>query len=200
MKDKKLTFKYIINYLSTIFTWALFIILLFCATLLLYYFLDVKIKGSKDEKYIPKFSIYTIVSGSMVPKINKYDIVINFKVDDPKDIQIGDVITFISTSYNSAGMTVTHRVVDIQIIDGQYQYITKGDYNKVEDPSAALYSNVIGKAKVKLPQLGRVQFFVASKFGWLVVVILPALYVIIKDSIKVVKLLKIKGKNKEAMV
>lgn len=190
---KKYDFKYIMKYLSTIFSWALFVILLSIAVFLLYYFVSVKIIN-KNSTSVP-LSIYTIVSESMVPTINKYDVIINIQYDGPKDVEVGDVITFISTSWISAGKTVTHRVVDIQIINGQYYYSTKGDNNPVQDSSAAGYSNVIGKAVIKLPQLGRIQAFVASKFGWLVVVIIPAMYVILKD---VAKLIKLKKLQKEA--
>lgn len=181
------------KYLSTIFSWALFVILISIAVFLFYYFVSVKIIN-KGKSNVP-LSIYTIVSTSMVPTINKYDVIINLQYDSPSDVEVGDVITFISTSWISAGKTVTHRVVDIQIINGEYYYTTKGDNNPVQDSSSAGYEKLIGKAVLKLPQLGRVQAFVASKFGWLVVVIIPAMYVIVKD---IAKLIKLKNLQKEA--
>lgn len=190
---KKWDFKYILKYLATIFSWALFVILLTLAVFLIYYFVSVKIIN-KGKTSVP-LSIYTIVSESMVPTINKYDVIINLQYDSPKDVEVGDVITFISTSWISAGKTVTHRVVDIQIINGEYYYTTKGDNNPIQDSSSAGFKNVIGQAVIRLPQLGRIQAFVASKFGWLVVVIIPAMYVIIKD---VAKLIKLKNLQKAA--
>lgn len=188
--------KSIINYLATIFGWALFIILLLVAVCLVYYFINVKIYNQKGQGYEPKFSIYTIVSPSMTPLIKVYDVIINTKINSPEEIKEGDIITFISTSTVTADMTITHRVIDIDYNNetNEYEYTTKGDNNQSPDSAPALYSNVIGKAKVKLPQLGRIQFFVSSKFGWLLVVIIPALWVIIGDIIKLVKINKIKKK------
>ena len=197
MKRNSVKFKSLINYLSTITTWAIFVVLIFCAACLIYYYLSMQLYARKGEKYAPKFSIYTIVSPSMTPKILVYDVIINLKVDKPDDILVGDIITFKSSSSITYGMTITHRVQDIQIVNGEYQYVTKGDNNLTPDTAPALYRNVIGKAVIKLPQLGRIQFFVASKFGWLVVVILPACYILIKDIAKIVKITKLKKRAEE---
>ena len=160
-------------------------------------------KYKNDPEFKPEVSLYTIISGSMEPAIHVYDVVVNFAVKSPEDIKVGDVITFESTSSISNGLTVTHRVQDIKIVNGRYEYVTKGDYNPVADSSTAKYENVLGKVAFKIPQLGRVQFIVASKAGWFLVVLLPAMGVIVYDVIKLIKLLgakattdKVNQKNK----
>ncbi len=192
MKKTRVDYKYIVNYLSIIISKAIFVILLLCAFILAYYFISLRIYSKKGEKYGPPFSIYTIVSASMTPKIKVYDVIINVKAKSPADIRVGDIITFKSTSAFTYDMTITHRVIDVQIVNGEYEYITKGDFNEIPDMAPAKYSNVIGIAKVKLPQLGRIQVFVASKYGWLLVVVVPALYIIISDILKLIKLTRIK--------
>ena len=191
MKGTRINYKYIKKYLGNVITYSIFVILVLCALALSYYFVSSRIIH-KEKGDNPAFSIFTIVSPSMTPKIKVYDVIINTKVDRPQDIKVGDVITFKSTSPLSYGMTVTHRVKDIQIINGEYQYITQGDANTIADFAPALYSNVIGKAKVRLPGLGRIQLFVSSKFGWLVVVVIPALIVIISDIMKLVRISRIR--------
>jgi signal peptidase I len=178
----------VIKYIFGVLTWSLFVILICAALFLFYYFISLKIYESKGSAYRPPISIYTIVSPSMVPVINVYDIVINTKVDSPDDIEIGDIITFISTSSISKGLTITHRVVNKFQSDGTYKFETMGDNNVSKDTMPADWENVIGKAVMKLPQVGRVQFFLASGLGWTLVVVLPSLFVIIKDVIKLVKI------------
>ena len=197
MNKTKVSIKAIFKYLSTIITWSIFVILFCCAAFLVYYFVSLQLYSSKGSSYQPNFSIYTIVSPSMTPKIKVYDVIINTKVNKPSDIKVGDVITFKSTSAFTYDMTITHRVVDIQIVNGEYQFITKGDNNAVADSAPALYANVIGIARVKIPQLGRAQVFIASKTGWLFVVVIPALFIIIKDIVKLVKVNSIKGTAKK---
>ena len=193
MKKTRVSFKAILKYLSTVITWSIFVVLIACAGFLAYYYISLQVYSSKGEQYKPKYSIYTIVSPSMVPNIKVYDVVINVKIDSPSEIKVGDIITFISTSSITNGMTITHRVKDVQIVNGEYQYTTKGDNNAGPDTAPALYKNIIGKAVLKLPQLGRVQFFVASKMGWICVVVLPAFYVIMKDVLKLIKLSRVKN-------
>ena len=204
-KEKnKATFKkikQILNYIGKIISYACIVLLIIIGVFLVYYMINIQ-KSKKDSNFKPEVSLYTIVSGSMEPTIHVYDVVLNVAVKSPEDIKVGDVITFISTSSISEGLTVTHRVQDIKIVNGEYEFVTKGDYNPTADSSTAKYNNVIGKVAFKIPQLGRVQFFVASKAGWFFVVLLPAMGVIIYDVLKLFKLLgakttsdKIKNKS-----
>ncbi len=184
----------VIKIISKILSWALFVILLIAAVFLIYYYIATKIYAAKGAGHEPKFSIYTIISPSMTPNINVYDAVINARVDNPEDIEVGDVITFISTSLLTPGTTITHRVVAITTdSDGKVCYTTKGDYNPVEDQACAKFSNVLGKVIFKIPQLGRVQFFLASRFGWLICILIPACYIIIRDILRILKLTDIKN-------
>ncbi|MGN1379505.1 MAG: signal peptidase I [Bacilli bacterium] len=194
MVTKKMKIKSIINYICSVLSWTLFSILIVCAILLAYYFVSMKLYIAKGDKYKPFFSVYTIVSPSMVPTINVYDIIVNKTVNNPTDIQKNDIITFTSTGVLSNGLTVTHRVQDVttNVETNEYEYITKGDNNLIEDDAPAKYSNLIGKVVLRFPGLGRLQAFVGSKFGWLVIVIIPALIIIIQDILKLIKVTKYK--------
>ncbi len=183
-----------IKIISKVISWALFLILLLAAAFLIYYYIATKTYAAKGPGYEPKFSIYTIISPSMTPKINVYDTIINVKVDKPEDIKKGDIITFISTSLLTPGTTITHRVIGITTDEsGNVCYQTKGDFNQVSDQACAKYNNVIGKVVMKIPQLGRVQFFLASKAGWLLCILIPALVIIGRDIMRITKLSTIKN-------
>ena len=196
IKEEKIStfkkIKKILNYIGKILSYASITILVIIGIFLVYYLFTMQ-KAKNDSNFKPLVSLYTIISGSMEPTIHVYDVVVNTAVTNPEDIKVGDVITFISSSYISEGLTVTHRVQDIKIVNGNYEYVTKGDNNPVADGSPAKFDNVIGKVKFKLPQLGRIQFLVASKAGWFLVVLLPAMGVIIYDVIKLLKLLATKS-------
>lgn len=191
-------FKRIVKYVATVLSWSFFVVLLGAAAFLFYYFVSLKIHESNGEK--PPISIYTIVSPSMVPTIEVYDVVINKRVKNPDDVEIGDIITFISTSSISKGLTITHRVVNKFQSNGMFRYVTKGDNNAVPDTMPADYENLIGVAVMKIPQVGRVQFFLASGIGWILVVVLPSLFVIIKDVIKLVKITNLRKQARLANI
>ncbi len=194
MKGKSFTFSNVMKTIGKIISWALFTILLIAAAFLIYYYIATRIYAKKGPGYEPKFSIYTIVSPSMTPNINVFDAIINVRVDDPKDIAVGDVITFVSSSLLTPGTTITHRVIGITKDDnGDVCYQTKGDFNNVSDQACAKFHNVIGKVILKIPQLGRVQFFLASRFGWILCILIPAVIIISKDILRIVKLTSIKN-------
>ncbi len=189
MKDSKFSWRTLIHIFFKILSWALFIILLLIAIFLLYYYIANKIYISKGAGYEPKFSIYTIATGSMVPNINVMDAIINIRVDDPDDLKVGDVITFRSSNPTSMGLTMTHRIKEITTDnDGKICYVTKGDANPVEDELCAKYSNVIGKVIIRIPGLGHIQRFLASGFGWLLCILIPAVIIIARDIMKITRL------------
>lgn len=181
-----------IKFVSGIISWVILVILVIVAMFLLYYFVAAKIYAQKGEDYKPAFALYTILSPSMVPNIKVYDVIVDTNVSRPEDIHEGDVITFKSTSSMTQGMIITHRVVQVKEENGKYSYVTKGDANLSPDASPALFENVQGKVLFHIPQLGRVQEFLGTKGGWLLVVVLPALYIIISDIFKIARLKMVK--------
>lgn len=152
-----------------------------------------KAAQSAGESYNAPFGLYTIISGSMEPNVKIYDVVVSANVNDLSTVKVGDIITFISSWDLNYGVTVTHRVVSItRTEDGEYQFVTKGDNNTTADGAVVTQSNLIGKVVLRFPQLGRLQFFLATQMGWFVVVLIPALGIIIYDLIKIFKLMVLK--------
>lgn len=186
--------KGVFKFFASIISWTALVLLILIALFLAYYTISTRVYSNKGEKYEPFVSLYTIVSGSMEPNIKVYDVVISKKVKSPQDIKVGDVITFISTSSISKGMTITHRVIEVVETEKGIAYRTKGDNNLSPDTAPALYSNVIGKVFLRIPQLGRVQSFIGTQSGWLIIIVIPALIIIISDILKIFKLTGVKNK------
>ena len=186
--EKIISFTNALKFVTGIISWVVLVILVIIAVMLVYYFLATKIYGEKGENYKPAFSLYTILSASMEPNINVFDVIVDVNVKKPEDIKVGDVITFISSSNLTTNMTITHRVIEV-VKDGEnYSYKTQGDANLIPDNANAKFENVLGKVIFKIPQLGRIQDFLGQKGGWLVVIVIPALGVIISDILKIFRL------------
>jgi signal peptidase I len=197
--DSKRKLRLIFKDISTVVSWTVFALLIVCAAFLVFYYVSVQIYAKKGAGYEPMISLYTIISPSMVPNINVYDVVVDKKIDNPSQIKVNDIITFNSDEFTGQTISVTHRVVEIVVDEnGVYKFSTKGDNNFVKDPSTITFDHITGKVIFKIPQLGRVQFFLASKAGWLIAVVIPALYVIIKDIFKIIKISGIKEKHKNS--
>lgn len=165
-------------------------VLFLVACFLLFYIINNQIARMKNE---PAFiNIFTIVSPSMEPNIKVYDVIIEFKVNDESDLKVGDIITFYTDEIDTGGYTVTHRINEINVINGKRRYITKGDNNQSVDNGFITYKDIVGKVKYILPGVGRIQFFISSRLGWFLIILIPAMGIIIMDIIKLKRLFKIK--------
>ena len=196
---KKSPLKKALNYISKLISTALLIVLIIVGLFLVYYLFSAKMVA-KNPAFEPKINLYTIVSGSMEPNIRVYDVILDYKVSSPADLKIGDVITFRSTSSISKDLIVTHRIIGTKEVNGKVEYITKGDFNSSADSDTAKFDHIIGKVILKFPQLGRIQFFLATRMGWFLVVLLPAMCVIIYDVIKLIRLIALKKSEEQVKV
>lgn len=160
------------------------------ACFLLFYIINNQIAYANNE---PAFmNIFTIVSPSMEPSIKVYDVIIEFKVENESDLNVGDVITFYTEEIDTNGYTVTHRINEIKTINGIRRYITKGDNNQSVDNGFITYGDIVGKVKYILPGVGKIQAFITSRVGWLLIILIPAMCIIIMDIIKLKRIFKIK--------
>lgn len=192
--DKK-GIKKIFDLISRLISYVCLVILFFIAIFLVFYIVSNQIARNNGEK--PLISLYTIVSPSMEPNIMVYDVIVDFRVEKENDLKIGDVITFYSESIDTGGYTVTHRIKEIYEEEGVKYYVTKGDNNQDEDEGVITFDNIMGKVKYVIPALGKIQFFVSSKFGWVLIILIPALGIILIDIAKIIKIFKIKEQIEE---
>ena len=192
------TIKNIFKTISTILSYSALTLLIFIGVIFTIYLIDVKVQQSKGGVAKPLFGAYVIISGSMEPNIHVYDVIVTKRIEDTSTLKKGDVITFYSNDNRFYGITVTHRIVEV--IDAEKGiFRTQGDANNVEDDALTLKENIIGKVIMRIPQLGRLQFFIASKGGWLLVVLVPCLGIIAYDIVKVAKLVGKKTTKKKSL-
>ena len=136
-------------------------------------FLVVQVKKSK-KPFIFGYATYYVLSGSMEPTIMTHDVIIIEKVNDPSDLEKGDIVTFVSgPQYN--GMVVTHRIVSDGVVDGKFT--TRGDNKQTnfKDDDPTPYENVIGKYVKTSRFLTTVYSLFSSKYGFLFFVFIPLL-------------------------
>ncbi len=183
------------NFIMKLISWGVMAILLTIAGFLITYIGINKVAEIKGKN--PPLGLYTIISGSMEPKIKVYDVVFVVR-KDPEDIEVGDIISYYSTKKSLGHTPVTHRVVEKFTTNNGITFRTKGDANQSVDDEIIASSSVIGTVRFKIPQLGRIQFFLASRGGWFIVILIPALGIVAYDIVKLLKLIKVKNKIEEA--
>ena len=185
----------IFNFIMKIISWCVMAILCTIGAFLIVYLCINKIAQSQGKN--APLGLYTIISPSMTPKIDVYDVVVVVQ-KDPQDIEVGDIISYYSTNDYFGNTPITHRVVEKFNTNNGVSFRTRGDANPVVDNEIVMENNVIGTVRFVIPQLGRIQFFLASKGGWFLAILVPAAGIIIYDIIKLAKLLSVKNKMKYA--
>ena len=186
-KKKESLLKFVLGVIS----YAIFIWLLLVGVALLVYVLDIKIRAAKGDYSSPTFNAYVVLTGSMLPEIQVYDVVVTKKVD-PSNLKVGDVITFASADTRFLNTIITHRIIKKEYDNKtkSYSFQTQGDNNNVADSALVPQNNIFGKVILKIPKLGYLQEFLASDGGWIIVILIPCLTVVSYDVVKLIKGLK----------
>ena len=116
----------------------------------------------------------------MVPTINMADLIVTGPPNGPikGNIETGTIIT-----YTLNDEPITHRITSI---DGN-KIKTRGYNSEDVDPWVVQGQDIIGVYIFKVPFIGFILNFIRTKFGWFLVILLPAAILIgllIKDIIK----------------
>lgn len=133
------------------------------------------------------YKIFVVQSGSMLPTIKTGSLVFIYPA---KDYRVGDIVTF---GFNTKTQTpTTHRIVAEK--DGKFT--TQGDANNGPDLKTIADSEIIGKMYFKIPYIGYVVAEAKKPFGFMLIVIVPAIIIIYDELRKVVAEAKrVKGKK-----
>ncbi len=125
---------------------------------LLLVILLVTVVGAKIRGEVPSvfgYSVLNIVTGSMEPEISPGDYIL-VKRTDPRELSVGDVITFYSRDPLIQGLPNTHRIVEEpQMTEDGLVFTTRGDANSANDRHKVYETDIVGVYVKKLGGLGR---------------------------------------------
>ena len=137
-------------------------------------------------------SFFTVYGGSMAPTI-PIGSVVAAKSVEASAIKVGDIITF-STGMG-ADKVVTHRVVEVSNDNGALSFRTAGDNNAHPDGGAVLAENVVGKVWFHLPFLGYLSSFVTTRLGFILLILMPGIFIISLEVRNIVAELRLMRKE-----
>ena len=130
---------------------------------------------SGNKISIFNYRMFTVASGSMVPKYEVGDVLIS-KETKPSNIRVGDTISYLGEKGDFKNKVITHEVISIEEINGKIAFHTKGLANIIEDPVVyedQVYGVVIHRSII----LSSIYKLVATKYGILIIII-PVLYIV----------------------
>jgi signal peptidase len=114
---------------------------------------------------------YVVASGSMIPELQVYDLLIIQAHIPIEDIQIGDIIVFDRPSGHDR--VIVHRVVSI-MDDEPRTLRTKGDNNMASIPGTDFPitdKEYIGKVVYQVPQIGYITQILKPPVNYILIVI-----------------------------
>lgn len=139
-KEKTNLFEKIIFILKTI---CIIILLLIIVVLAFQRF-------SNNAIAIGGIRVFNVATESMIPKYEVGDVLLVKEVDTDT-LEVGDDITYLGEKGSFKNRVVTHQIIEIEEVDGEKIYHTKGIANTSEDPTITadrIYGKVIYKCKI----------------------------------------------------
>ena len=121
---------------------------------------------------------YVVASGSMIPVLEVYDVLIVQGHEPFEDIEIGDIIVFNRPSDHNR--VIVHRVVSI-IEDDPKTIRTKGDANPASIPGTDFpitEEEYIGKVAYVLPQVGYVTQLLKPPINYVIIAVVIGIMVV----------------------
>lgn len=187
------TFKII----SRVLTWTLVVV-----TVLMTAFTIISmVVFDKNDRSLFGLKFYVVLSDSMSLSennkddevhFNAGDIVLISEVEDPRALQAGDIISFVSMNDNSRGQTITHRIRQVNYTESGkvIGYTTYGTNTGKNDQAIVEPDYVIGTYTGKIPKLGSFFNFLKSTKGYIICILVPFMLLIGWVGFGTVRLLK----------
>ncbi len=146
-------------------------------------------------------TVLYVGSPSMEPTIKVGDLLIA-KTTPLNNIKVGDIIVYKTRRSVVYPEPIVHRVIKIEVRNGEYYFTTKGD-NKYTNPypdtwapiSPARGDQIIGKVTYWVPKLGYFYMYAQTVPGRIVTAIAVAALTIYMMGLENIK--KVLGKSKE---
>lgn len=106
-----------------------------------------------------RYGIMVVGSSSMTGSINKGDAIF-FEQYNGQELEEGQIIVF----YKDKIQTI-HRIQDIQVLNGETIYYTKGDNNQQKDEEYRTENDIIGVVKFRLLYIGWPTIWIKQLFS-----------------------------------
>jgi signal peptidase I len=143
-----------------------------------------------------QIQIFVVQSGSMEPAIRVGSLVL---VQPKHEYHIGDVITArVEQTVADESLTVTHRIIDVEEIDGAIAYTTQGDANNTPDADKRPHNSVIGKVTFSIPYLGYPIAYAKTQTGFIILIVIPATIIVYNELATIRKEIKKKINKRKA--
>lgn len=143
------------------------------------------------------YSFYRIATDSMTPSLEVGDIILSKRVKDFSSLELEDVITYNCEKGKMAGMSITHRIVEIDEVDGEFTFQTQGTKQGAKVDEYPVEEHQVEAVMVcEIPLLGKLVTLLLKPYIFFIIIIVPLIVCLFFE----VKKLVVICKNKEEEV
>ena len=146
---------------------------------------------NRNDRNLFGYRAYIVNSDSMAKTDFDAGSLIFVKQVDPSELEVGDIITYISQNSENYGVNVTHKIrsktVDKQ---GNPGFITYGTTTDVDDPTIVTYPYVLGRYEGHLDKVGTFFNFLKTPQGYIVCIFVPFMLLILYQGVNCIRLFR----------
>lgn len=139
------------------------------------------------------FKTFIVRSNSMAATDFKAGDLIVIKAVNPKDLKVGDIISFKSLSELNYNEVVSHKIRKINQDKNNLSFTTYGSSTNVDDKNPVFANNIIGRYIFKISKIGYFLAFLKNPYTLIYFLIIGLIILIIFTT--VVAYRRIKGKS-----
>ena len=162
---------------SKIFSFISGLIKAFLLTVIILYLSFIVLQRITNNSSIMGYRVFNVASASMDP-VYKVGEVILVKEVVPGTLKTGDDITYLGNKQDTDGITITHRIVRIDLNENNRRiFYTKGLNNIVEDPVVE-EQQIYGQVKAKLNIISFINRSIRNIYGFFFLIFVPLVLVI----------------------
>jgi signal peptidase len=125
---------------------------------------------------------FAVLSGSMEPVLNTGDVVVDEPIG-PRDVRVGDVVTFVDPERR--GRRITHRVRSVHISGGRARFVTKGDANDSSEHWEMATDGSLGRVVYRVPLVGYVLGRLGDPRAKIGLLVIPAALLAILELVRI---------------
>lgn len=134
---------------------------------------------------IGSYRMFTVVTGSMLPEYEIFDVIISKEVD-AKELKVGDDVVYLGNKGDFEDKIVTHRIISIKNKTTGLEIQTQGIANNAPDPVIS-DSQLYGKVVYHPALLSSLSKVLNSSYGFYFLVFVPIVFLIFLEILDAVK-------------
>ena len=143
--------------------------------LIVVYISAILVQRVSGNKSVLGYRMFNVASESMIP-VYKVNDVIAVKDCDPNTLRVGDDIAYIGKDNSLSGKIITHRIINIEDVNGIREITTKGVNNDLTDPSITA-TQVVGRVVGVVPFISTINKVVMTQAGFYFLIFVPVVLI-----------------------